>query len=109
MLSLKLALLCLSQQWQLACAPLQLDLHIDTTGQLQKHQPVYGLRSEVFDIHQPRVYADLELFSCVLVHVWRSEHSEDLLPAPRKATELHKAIVFSTLSLLCGDQIATDV
>ena len=42
-------------------ALLQLDFHVDASGQVELHQRVHGLVGGVDDIHQSLVCSDLEL------------------------------------------------
>src|SRR6476646_7520491 len=51
-----------------------LDLHVDTSRQIELHQRVDRLRGRLEDVDQPLVRADLELLARLLVDVRRTEH-----------------------------------
>src|SRR5678815_611767 len=54
--------------------PERLDLHVDTSRQIELHQRVHRLRGRLEDVDQPLVRADLELLARLLVHVRRAQH-----------------------------------
>src|SRR5690625_7598053 len=54
----------------------ELDLDIDTGGEVELHQRVHRLRRRVDDIEQPLMRADLELLPAFLVHVGATQHRE---------------------------------
>src|SRR3970040_2921573 len=55
---------------------LQLDLDVDTTGQLEAHQGVDGLGGGLEDVDEPLVGADFELFAGVLIDVGTPDDGE---------------------------------
>src|SRR5438552_13730154 len=57
---------------------LQLDLDVDTRGQVELHQLVDRLVGRIDDVHQPLVRPDLELVARGLVDVRRAEYVEAL-------------------------------
>ena len=59
---------------------LQLDLHIDTRGEIKFHQRIDRLRRWIDDIEQPLVGADLELLATLLVNMRRTVDRELLNP-----------------------------
>src|SRR5690242_17304000 len=65
--------------WRLS----QLDLHIDTRGEIELHQSVNRLRGRLHDVEQPFVGSHLELLARLLVDVRRTVDGE-LLDARRK-------------------------
>src|SRR6185312_10033184 len=68
---------------------LQLDLHVDTGGQVELHQLVDCLVGRVDDVHQPQVRADLELIARGLVDVRRAQHIEALDARRQRHGPLH--------------------
>src|SRR5690242_6059326 len=65
--------------WRLS----QLDLHIDTRGEIELHQSVNRLRGRLHDVEQPLVGPHLELLTRLLVDVRRTVDGE-LLDARRE-------------------------
>src|SRR5690242_9272863 len=65
--------------WRLS----QLDLHIDTRGEIELHQSVNRLRGRLHDVEQPLVGPHLELLARLLVDVRRTVDGE-LLDARRE-------------------------
>jgi hypothetical protein len=61
----------------------ELDLDVDTGGQVELHQSIDGLRGRIDDIEQALVGAHLELFAALLVDVGRTVDGE-LLDAGRQ-------------------------
>src|ERR1035438_510596 len=59
--------------------PSELDLDVDTCGQVQPHQRVDGLRRGVEDVNQALVRAHLEVLARVLVLVRRADDAVDVL------------------------------
>jgi hypothetical protein len=57
---------------------LQLDLDVNTSGQIQLHQRVNGFVRWVNDVHQALVGADFELVARGLVDVRRTQNVETL-------------------------------
>src|SRR6195952_1894113 len=62
---------------------LELDLDVNTGGQVELHQSIDGLRSRVDNVEQALVGAHLELFTALLVDVRRTVDGE-LLDAGRQ-------------------------
>src|SRR6476620_10738399 len=57
----------------------ELDLDVDTGGEVEAHQGVDGLRRGVDDVDQPLVRAHLEVLARVLVLVGRADDAVDVL------------------------------
>ena len=57
---------------------LQLDLNVDTSGQIQLHQRVNGFVRRVDDVHQTLVRTDFQLIATCLVDVRRTQNVEAL-------------------------------
>src|SRR6202000_2583604 len=55
---------------------LELDLDVDTGGQVELHESVDGLRGRIDDVEKALVRAHLELLAALLVHVRRTVHGE---------------------------------
>src|SRR4051812_14986089 len=55
---------------------LELDLDVDTGGQIELHQSIDGLRGRIDDIEQALVGAHLELLAALLVDVRRTVDGE---------------------------------
>src|ERR1700744_5087416 len=62
---------------------LELDLDVDTGGEVELHERIDGLRGRVDDVEKALVGAHLELLAALLVHVRRTVHGE-LLDAGRQ-------------------------
>src|SRR5947209_8639740 len=58
---------------------LELDLDVDTRGEIEAHQGVHGLRRRAVDVDQPLVRAHLEMLPRVLVLERASDHAVDVL------------------------------
>src|SRR5215468_7924063 len=56
----------------------ELDLDVDTGGEVELHQRVHGLRRRIDDVEQPLVRAHLELLAALLVDVGRTVDREFL-------------------------------
>src|SRR6202035_878696 len=56
--------------------PLELDLDIDASGEVELHQRIDGLRRRVDDVENPLMGADLELLARFLVDMGRAQHRE---------------------------------
>src|SRR5271155_2314157 len=52
----------------------ELDLDIDTGGEVELHQSVDGLRRRIDDVEHPLVGANFELFARLLVDMRRTQH-----------------------------------
>src|SRR6478752_1870281 len=61
----------------------ELDLNIDTSGEIELHQRVYRLRCRVNDVEETLMRAHLELLAALLVDVW-GPVDRKLLDASRK-------------------------
>ena len=62
---------------------LQLDLDVDTCGEVELHQRVHGLRGRVDNVQKTLMRAHFELFAALLVDMGRAVHRE-LLDARRQ-------------------------
>ena len=58
---------------------LDLDLHFNTTGQLELHQRVNSLGSRAVDVDETLVGRNLELLTALLVNEGRAVYSDDAL------------------------------
>src|SRR5215470_4365426 len=67
--------------------PSQLDLHIDTSREIEFHERVDGLRRGIHDVEQTLVGAHLELLTRGLVDVRRAQHR----PAIDDGRQQHRA------------------
>src|SRR3954470_24091166 len=63
--------------------PSELDLDVDTGGEVELHQRVHGLRGRIDDVEQALVGAHLELLAALLVDMRRTVDGE-LLDAGRQ-------------------------
>src|SRR6476646_8212297 len=66
-----------------ALIPLELDLDVDTGGQIELHQSIDGLRGRIDNVEKTLVRAHLELLAALLVDVRRTVDGE-LLDARRQ-------------------------
>src|SRR5256885_14687151 len=55
-----------------ALVPLELDLDVDTGGQIELHESIDGLRGRIDDVEKTLVGAHLELLAALLVDVRRT-------------------------------------
>src|SRR5580704_4835741 len=67
----------------------ELDLDVDTGGEVELHQRVHGLRRRVDDVEHPLMRADLELLARLLVEVRRAQHGEFLDPRRQRDGTAH--------------------
>ena len=58
---------------------LDLDLHLDSTGQFQLHQSINGLGGRAVNIEQTLIRAQLKLFPRFFIDVRRTQHRENFL------------------------------
>ena len=55
--------------------PLEFDLHINSSGQIELHERIHGLLGGFQNVEQALVGSDFELLPRFLVHMRRSEHT----------------------------------
>lgn len=60
---------------------LELDLDVNSCGQVELHQPINGLGRKILDINQSLMCPDFKLLTRILVDVRRAEYSVNAPPA----------------------------
>ena len=87
---------------------LELDLDVDTGGEVELHQRVHGLRGRIDDIDQALVSTDLELLTRLLVDVRRTVDRKLLdLRGQRDRTRTRAPVRLAVLTISLVDWSST--